>query len=184
VRRLFDGKFCRPASTLEPGWPAALDRGLDQKRRRDIVFALPRTAARRPTIRDPRASVVIIGAANPYRKRGCRASPTSGTTLMCTPRRGAVALRSTRAAYPGFAGPNPQWVTARITADKGLPQAGRTHEPTAAGDAEVAHSQQSAGQLRTGARRSASGVGGGGTSQNDSPVMPARRCGYLAAPGQ
>jgi PPOX class probable F420-dependent enzyme len=118
VQRLIDGKNFVVLSTLEPdGHPHATvvwaARDGD-----DIVIALPKN--RRKTanlIRDPRATVAVFDAANPY-----ASAQVQGTAHIEDDPDGRLvdelSHKYTGGPYPGFAGPNPQWVTARITATK------------------------------------------------------------------
>ena len=83
-----------------------------------VLFALPRS--RRKTadlIRDPRAAVVIFDAAKPY-----ESAQVQGTASIEDDPDGMLvdelSHKYTDGPYPGFAGPHPQWVIARITADK------------------------------------------------------------------
>jgi PPOX class probable F420-dependent enzyme len=118
VRGLFDGKNLAVLSTLEPdGRPHSTvvwaTRDLD-----DILFALPKTRPKTANLhRDPRATVVIFDRANPYESAQAQGTATieddpDGVLI------GALSHKYTGGPYPGFAGPNPQWVTVRITADK------------------------------------------------------------------
>jgi PPOX class probable F420-dependent enzyme len=118
VRTLFDGKNFAVLSTLEPdGTPHStvvwVTRDGD-----DILFALPRSRRKTANLsRDPRAAVVIFDAANPY-----ESAQVQGTASITADLDGVLidelSHKYTGGPYPGFAGPNPQWVTVRITADK------------------------------------------------------------------
>jgi PPOX class probable F420-dependent enzyme len=118
VRTLFDGKNFAVLSTLEPdGTPHStvvwVKRDGD-----DLVFALPRSRRKTANLsRDPRAAVVIFDAANPY-----DSVQVQGTASIEDDPDGTLVEELSRkyldGPYPGFAGPNPQWVTARITPDK------------------------------------------------------------------
>jgi PPOX class probable F420-dependent enzyme len=110
VRMLFDGKNFAVLSTLEPdGRPHStvtwVKRDAD-----DVLFALPKS--RRKTanlIRDPRAAVVIFDAASPY-----ESAQIQGTASIEDDPDGMLvdelSHKYTGGPYPGFAGPNPQWV--------------------------------------------------------------------------
>jgi PPOX class probable F420-dependent enzyme len=118
VRRLFDGKNFAVVSTLEPDGRPHSTVVWTQRQGNDIVFALPKN--RRKTanlIRDPRVTVVIFDAANPY-----TSAQVQGTAQIEDDPSGRLveelSRKYTGGPYPGFAGPNPQWVTARISADK------------------------------------------------------------------
>ena len=84
----------------------------------DIVFALPKNRRKTANLtRDPRATVVIFDAANPYESaqvQGIAYIEDDPDGLLVE----ELSHKYTGGPYPGFAGPNPQWVTARITADK------------------------------------------------------------------
>jgi PPOX class probable F420-dependent enzyme len=118
VRTLFDGRNFAVLSTLEPdGKPQStvvwVARDGD-----DIVLALPKSRRKTANLnRDPRAAVVIFDADNPY-----TSAQVQGTAALEDDPDGALidqlSHKYTGGPYPGFAGPNPQWVTARITADK------------------------------------------------------------------
>lgn len=117
VRMLFDGKNFAVLSTLEPdGRPHStvvwVKRDGD-----DILFALPKTRRKTANLnRDPRAAVVIFDAARPY-----ESAQVQGTASIEDDPDGVLvdelSHKYTGGPYPGFAGPNPQWVSARITAD-------------------------------------------------------------------
>jgi PPOX class probable F420-dependent enzyme len=84
----------------------------------DILFALPKRRRKTANLnRDPRATVVIYDAANPY-----QSAQVQGTACIEDDPDGVLidelSHKYTGGPYPGFAGPNPQWVRARITPDK------------------------------------------------------------------
>ena len=118
VRTLFDGRNFAVLSTLEPdGKPhstvvwVALDGD-------DIVLALPKSRRKTANLnRDPRVAVVTFDAASPY-----ESAQVQGTASLEDDPDGTLidqlSHKYTGGPYPGFAGPNPQWVTARIMADK------------------------------------------------------------------
>lgn len=118
ARTLFDGKNFAVLSTLEPdGTPHStvvwVKRDGD-----DLVFALPRSRRKTANLnRDPRAAVVIFDAANPY-----DSVQVQGTASVEDDPEGRLVEELSHkyldGPYPGFAGPNAQWVTARITPDK------------------------------------------------------------------
>lgn len=118
VRTLFDGKNFAVLSTLEPdGTPHStvvwVKRDGD-----DLLFALPRSRRKTANLnRDPRAAVVIFDAANPY-----DSVQVQGTASIQDDPDGTLVEELSHkyldGPYPGFAGPNPQWVTARMTPDK------------------------------------------------------------------
>ena len=118
VRRLFDGKNFAVLSTLEPDRPPHSTVVWTKRDGNDIVFALPKH--RRKTanlIRHPKATVVVFDAANPYESaqvQGIATIQDDPDGLLVQ----ELSHKYTGGPYPGFAGPNPQWVTARITPDK------------------------------------------------------------------
>jgi PPOX class probable F420-dependent enzyme len=118
VRSLFDGRNFAILSTLEPdGRPHStvvwVKRDGD-----DLLFALPRSRRKTANLyRDPRATVVTFDAGSPY-----ESVQVQGTASLEDDPDGALVEELSHkylgGPYPGFAGPNPQWVIARITADK------------------------------------------------------------------
>jgi PPOX class probable F420-dependent enzyme len=118
VRRLFDGKNFAVLSTLEPDGRPHSTVVWTTRDGDDILFALPKN--RRKTanlIRDPRATVVIFDAANPY-----ESAQVQGIVDLEDDLDGLLveelSHEYTGGPYPGFAGPNPHWVTARLSGDK------------------------------------------------------------------
>ncbi|MDN5913986.1 MAG: PPOX class F420-dependent oxidoreductase [Pseudonocardia sp.] len=118
VRALFDGKNFAVLSTLEPGGRPHSTVVWVERDGDDLLFALPKSRRKTANLdRDPRATVVIFDAASPYESVQVQGTAVleddpDGTLV------GALSHKYTGGPYPGFAGPNPQWVTARITADK------------------------------------------------------------------
>jgi PPOX class probable F420-dependent enzyme len=117
VRTLFDGKNFAVLSTLEPdGRPQStvVCVGRDGD---DLLFALPKSRRKTANLtRDPRAAVVIFNLANPYESvqvQGTASIHDSDGTLA-----DELSYKYTGGPYPGFAGPDPQWVTVRITPGK------------------------------------------------------------------
>jgi len=118
VRMLFDGKNFAVLSTLEPdGQPhsTVVWVGRDGD---DVVFALPKNRRKIANLnRDPRAAVVIFDAENPY-----ESAQVQGTASIADDPDGVLidelSHKYTGGPYPGFAGPNPQWVTVTVAADK------------------------------------------------------------------
>jgi PPOX class probable F420-dependent enzyme len=115
VRTLFDDKNFAVLSTLDPdGQPHSTV--VWTKRDGDhILFALPRSRRKTANLnRDPRATVVVFDAANPY-----ESAQVQGTASIEDDPTGTLvddlSHKYTGGPYPGFAGPNPQWVTVRIT---------------------------------------------------------------------
>ncbi|GAA5120487.1 PPOX class F420-dependent oxidoreductase [Pseudonocardia adelaidensis] len=118
VRRLFDDSHFAVLSTLDPdGAPhsTVVWVGRDGD---DLLFALPRSRRKTANLhRDPRASVVIFDPANPYESVQVQGTATleddpAGTLI------DALSHKYTGGPYPGFAGPSPDWVTARLTPEK------------------------------------------------------------------
>ncbi|MFI6316913.1 PPOX class F420-dependent oxidoreductase [Nonomuraea sp. NPDC050556] len=121
VRALFDGKNFAVLSTIEPDGTPHSTVVWVRRDGDDLLFALPRS--RRKTanlIRDPRATVVIFDAANPY-----DSVQVQGTASIVDDPGGTLVQELSRkyldGPYPGFAGPNPRWVTARLTPQKVTP---------------------------------------------------------------
>ncbi|UUN29718.1 PPOX class F420-dependent oxidoreductase [Streptomyces sp. FIT100] len=118
VRELFDGKNFAVLSTLEPdGGPHSTVVRV-KREGDDILFALPRSRRKTANLmRDPRAAVVVFDAARPY-----ESVQVQGTATLQDDPEGVLVDELSRTytggPYPGFAGPHPQWVIARITADK------------------------------------------------------------------
>jgi PPOX class probable F420-dependent enzyme len=118
VRTLFDGKNFAVLSTLDPGGKphsTVVWVGRDSD---DIVLALPKSRRKIANLnRDPRAAVVIFDVDNPY-----ESAQVQGTASLQDDPDGTLidqlSHKYTGGPYPGFAGPNPQWVAVRITADK------------------------------------------------------------------
>jgi PPOX class probable F420-dependent enzyme len=118
VRTLFDGKNFAVLSTLEPDGTPHSTVVWAKRDGDDILFALPKGRRKTANLnRDPRATVVIFDAANPY-----ESAQVQGTASLADDPNGTLindlSHKYTGGPYPGFAGPNPQWVTVRITADK------------------------------------------------------------------
>jgi PPOX class probable F420-dependent enzyme len=118
VGTLFDGKNFTVLSTIDPdGTPHSTV--VWAKRAGDVIlFALPRNRRKIANLtRDPRASVVVFDAADPY-----QSVLVQGVTSVQDDPDGTLidelSHKYTGGPYPGFAGPNPQWVTVRLTAEK------------------------------------------------------------------
>lgn len=84
----------------------------------DLLFALPRNRRKTSNLsRDPRAAVVIWDPADPY-----ASVQVQGTAALADDPEGTLIDRLshkyTGGPYPGFAGPNPDWVIARVTAHR------------------------------------------------------------------
>jgi PPOX class probable F420-dependent enzyme len=118
VRTLFDGKNFAGLSTLEPDGTPHSTVVWAKRDGDDILFALPKSRRKTANLtRDPRATVVIFDAANPY-----ASAQVQGTASLEDDPTGTLiddlSHKYTGGPYPGFAGPNPQWVTVRIAATK------------------------------------------------------------------
>jgi PPOX class probable F420-dependent enzyme len=118
VRTLFDGKNFAVLSTLEPDGTPHSTVVWAKRDGDDILFALPKSRRKTANLtRDPRATVVIFDAANPY-----ASAQVQGTASLEDDPTGTLiddlSHKYTGGPYPGFAGPNPQWVTVRIAATK------------------------------------------------------------------
>jgi PPOX class probable F420-dependent enzyme len=120
VRALFDGKNFAILSTLEPDGKPQSTVVWVKRDGDDLLFALPKSRRKTANLyRDPRVAVVIFDAANPY-----ESVQVQGTASIKDDPDGALvdelSHKYLSGPYPGFAGPNPEWVTVRITADKVL----------------------------------------------------------------
>jgi PPOX class probable F420-dependent enzyme len=115
---LFDENNFAVLSTLEPDGKPHSTVVWVKRDGDDLLFALPKS--RRKTanlLRDPRAAVAIFDPANPY-----ESVQVQGTASLEDDPDGKLidelSHKYTGGPYPGFAGPNPQWVTARIRTEK------------------------------------------------------------------
>jgi PPOX class probable F420-dependent enzyme len=118
VRLLFDGKNFAVLSTLEPDGTPHSTVVWAKRDGDDILFALPKSRRKIANLnRDTRATVVIFAADNPY-----ESAQVQGTASIEDDPNGVLvdelSHKYTGGPYPGFAGPNPQWATVRITAEK------------------------------------------------------------------
>jgi PPOX class probable F420-dependent enzyme len=118
VRRLFDGTNFAVLTTLEPDGRPHSTVVWTKRDGDDIVFALPKNRRKTANLnRDPRATVVVFDAANPYQSvqvQGIAYVEEDLDGLLVE----ELSHKYTGGPYPGFAGPNPQWATVRISADK------------------------------------------------------------------
>ena len=118
VRRLFDGTNFAVLTTLEPDGRPHSTVVWTTRDGDDILFALPKNRRKTANLtRDPRAAVVVFDAANPYQSaqvQGIAYVEDDPDGLLVE----ELSHKYTGGPYPGFAGPNPQWVIARITAEK------------------------------------------------------------------
>jgi PPOX class probable F420-dependent enzyme len=118
VRTLFDAKNFAVLSTLEPDGSPQSTVVWAKRDGDDILFALPKNRRKIANLgRDPRATVVIFDADNPY-----ESAQVQGTASLEDDPDGVLvddlSHKYTGGPYPGFAGPNPHWVTVRITAER------------------------------------------------------------------
>ncbi|MDR0346346.1 MAG: PPOX class F420-dependent oxidoreductase [Nocardiopsaceae bacterium] len=116
VRGLFDGTNFAVLSTLDPDGKPHSTLVWVKRDGDDLLFALPKSRRKTANLsRDPRAAVVIFDPASPY-----ESAQVQGTASIRDDPHGALAdelsHKYTGGPYPGFAGPDPHWVTARITA--------------------------------------------------------------------
>jgi PPOX class probable F420-dependent enzyme len=118
VRRLFDSTNFAVLTTLEPDGRPHSTVVWTKRDGDDIVFALPKNRRKTANLnRDPRATVVVFDAANPYQSaqvQGIAYVEDDPDGLLVE----ELSHKYTGRPYPGFAGPNPQWVAVRISADK------------------------------------------------------------------
>jgi PPOX class probable F420-dependent enzyme len=118
VRALFDDKNFAVLSTLEPDGKPHSTVVWVKRDGDDLLFALPRSRRKTANLyRDPRVAVVIFDPASPY-----ESVQVQGTASLQDDPDGKLidelSHKYTGGPYPGFAGPNPEWVTVRITAEK------------------------------------------------------------------
>ena len=118
ARTLFDGANFAVLSTLEPDGKPHSTVVWAKSDGDDILFALPKSRRKTANLgRDPRAAVAIFDPANPY-----ESVQVQGTASLEDDPEGTLidelSHKYTGGPYPGFAGPNPQWVIARVAADK------------------------------------------------------------------
>jgi PPOX class probable F420-dependent enzyme len=107
VRMLFDGKNFAVLSTLEPDGTPHSTVVWAKRDGDDILFALPKSRRKTANLnRDPRATVVIFDAANPY-----ESAQVQGTVTLEDDPNGTLiddlSHKYRGGPYPGFAGPNP-----------------------------------------------------------------------------
>jgi PPOX class probable F420-dependent enzyme len=118
ARRLFDGKNFATLSTLEPDGRPHSTVVWVKREGDELLFALPKTRRKTANLsRDPRVAVVIFDVANPYESvqvQGTASFEDDPDGLLVE----ELSHKYLGGPYPGFAGPNPQWVTARIAPDK------------------------------------------------------------------
>jgi PPOX class probable F420-dependent enzyme len=118
IRALFDGKNFAVLSTLEPDGRPHSTVVWVKRDQDDLLLALPKSRRKTANMyRDPRVAVSVFDAADPY-----ESAQVLGTAHIEDDPDGALVEELSHkylgGPYPGFAGPNPQWVVARITADK------------------------------------------------------------------
>jgi PPOX class probable F420-dependent enzyme len=118
IANLFDGRNFAVLSTLEPDGKPQSTAVWVLRDGDDLLFALPKTRRKTANLyRDPRVAVVIWDAVNPY-----ESVQVQGRATLADDPDGALVDQLSHkyigGPYPGFAGPNPDWVIARITADK------------------------------------------------------------------
>ena len=117
VGQLFDGKNFAVLSTLEPDGRPHSTVVWAKRDGNDVLFALPKGRRKIATLRrDPRATIAIFDAANPY-----DSAQVQGTATIEDDIDGVLiedlSHKYTGGPYPGFAGPNPRWVTVRVAAE-------------------------------------------------------------------
>jgi PPOX class probable F420-dependent enzyme len=115
---LFDKENFAVLSTLDPDGRPQSTVVWVKREGDDLLFALPKS--RRKTanlLRDPRAAVAIFDPASPYESVQVQ-GPASLEDDPDGKLIDELSHKYTGGPYPGFAGPNPEWVTVRITAEK------------------------------------------------------------------
>jgi PPOX class probable F420-dependent enzyme len=115
---LFDEKNFAVLSTLEPDGKPHSTVVWVKREGDDLLFALPRSRRKTANLqRDPRAAVAIFDPANPY-----ESVQVQGTASIEDDPEGKLidelSHKYTGGPYPGFAGPDPEWVSVRIRAEK------------------------------------------------------------------
>lgn len=118
VRSLFDAKNFAVLSTIDPDGRPQSTAVWVARDGDDLLFALPKSRRKTANLnRDPRATVAILDAADPY-----ASVQVQGTASLEDDPNGTLidqlSHKYTGGPYPGFAGPNPQWVSVRIVADR------------------------------------------------------------------
>jgi PPOX class probable F420-dependent enzyme len=118
VRTLFDDRNFAVLSTLEPDGKPHSTVVWVKRDGDDLLFALPRSRRKTANLyRDPRAAVAIFDPASPY-----ESVQVQGTASLEDDPDGKLidelSHKYTGRPYPGFAGPNPEWVSVRIRAEK------------------------------------------------------------------
>lgn len=116
ARKLFDGANFAVLSTIEPDGRPHSTVVWAKREGDEILFALPTSRHKLANLkRDPRATVAVFDLADPY-----VSAQVQGTARIETDPEGALieelSHKYTGGPYPGFAGPNPEWATVRITA--------------------------------------------------------------------
>ena len=115
---LFDDPNFAVLSTLEPDGKPHSTVVWVKREGDDLLFALPRSRRKTANLfRDPRAAVAIFDPANPY-----ESVQVQGTASIEDDPEGKLidelSHKYTGGPYPGFAGPNPEWVSVRVRAEK------------------------------------------------------------------
>jgi PPOX class probable F420-dependent enzyme len=118
VRALFDDRNFAVLSTIEPDGKPHSTVVWVKRDGDDLVFALPKSRRKTANLyRDPRAAVAIFDPASPY-----ESVQVQGTAHLEDDPDGKLidelSHKYTGGPYPGFAGPNPEWVSVRIRAEK------------------------------------------------------------------
>jgi PPOX class probable F420-dependent enzyme len=115
---LFDDTNFAVLSTLEPDGKPHSTVVWVKREGDDLLFALPRSRRKTANLfRDPRAAVAIFDPANPY-----ESVQVQGTASIEDDPDGKLidelSHKYTGGPYPGFAGPDPEWVSVRVRAEK------------------------------------------------------------------
>jgi PPOX class probable F420-dependent enzyme len=118
VGALFDDTNFAVLSTLEPDGKPHSTVVWVKRDGDDLLFALPKSRRKTANLRrDPRAAVAIFDPASPYESVQVQGTASieddpDGTLI------DELSHKYTGGPYPGFAGPNPEWISVRIRAEK------------------------------------------------------------------
>ncbi len=116
--RLFDGTNFAVLSTIEPDGQPHSTVVWAKREGSEVLVALPDSRRKVANLRrDPRATIAVFDMANPYES----VQVQGRATLEDDPAGALVdelSHKYTGGPYPGFAGPDPRWVTVRLSVEK------------------------------------------------------------------